>query len=50
LANQAYVLPMIQELETRVAEIRRVVQAGDGEALERILAAAQSCRKRLVKE
>jgi prephenate dehydrogenase len=50
LANQAYVLPMIEELETRVAEIRRAVEAGDGEALERILAAAQFCRKRLVKE
>jgi len=41
---------MIQELETRVAEIRCAVKAGDGEALERILATGQSCRKRLVKE
>jgi len=50
LANQAYVLPMIQELEACVAEIRSAVMKGDGEALERILAAAQGCRKRLVKE
>jgi prephenate dehydrogenase len=50
LANTAYVLPLIQELETRVDEIRAAVKAGDGEALERILAVGQSCRKRLVKE
>ena len=50
LANAAHVLPLIEELEMRVAEIRSAVAAGDGEALERILAAAQSCRKRLVKE
>jgi prephenate dehydrogenase len=50
LANAAHVLPLIQELETRVAEIKAAVVGGDGEALERILAAAQSCRKRLVKE
>jgi len=50
LANAAHVLPLIQELETRVAEIKAAVVGGDGEALERILTAAQSCRKRLVKE
>jgi prephenate dehydrogenase len=50
LANASYVLPLIQELETRVAEIKSAVAAGDGEALEQILAVAQSCRKRLVKE
>jgi len=50
IANAAYVLPLIQELEMRVAEIGSAVKAGDGEALERILAVAQSCRKRLVKE
>lgn len=50
LANATHVLPLIQELETRVAEIKSAVATGDGEALERILATAQSCRKRLVKE
>jgi prephenate dehydrogenase len=50
LANTTHVLPLIQELETRVAEIKAAVATGDGEALERILGAAQSCRKRLVKE
>jgi prephenate dehydrogenase len=50
LANATHVLPLIQELETYVAEIKTAVAAGDGDGLERILAAAQSCRKRLVKE
>jgi prephenate dehydrogenase len=50
LANATHVLPLIQELETRVGEIKSAVATGDGEALERILAAAQSCRKWLVKE
>ena len=50
LANASNVLPLIQELEMRVAEIKSAVAAGDGAALERILAEAQSCRKRLVKE
>lgn len=50
LANATHVLPLIQELEMRVSEIKSAVATGDGEALERILTAAQSCRKRLVKE
>ena len=50
LANATHVLPLIQELETRVVEIKLAVAAGDGESLERILADAQSCRRRLVKE
>jgi prephenate dehydrogenase len=50
LANAGHVLPLIQELEMRVAEIKSAVANGDGETLERILAAAQACRKRLVKE
>jgi prephenate dehydrogenase len=50
LANAAHVLPLIQELETRVAEIKSAVADGDGETLERVLSAAQACRKRLVKE
>jgi prephenate dehydrogenase len=50
LANAGHVLPLIQELEMRVSAIKSAVATGDGEALECILAAAQSCRKRLVKE
>jgi len=50
IANAVNILPLIQELETRVAEIKSAVKAGDGEALERVLAVGQSCRKRLVKE
>jgi prephenate dehydrogenase len=50
LANATHVLPLIQELEACVAGIKSAVAIGDGEALERILADAQSCRKRLVKE
>lgn len=50
LANATHVLPLIQELDARVSEIKSAVATGDGEALERVLAAAQSCRKRLVKE
>jgi len=50
LANATHVLPLIQELEARVAEIKAAVEAGDGEALERVLAEARACRRRLVKE
>ena len=50
LANATHVLPLIQELETYVAEIKSAVAAGDGEALERVLAVAQSCRRQLVRE
>jgi prephenate dehydrogenase len=50
LTNAAHVLPLIRELKTRVAEIESAVATGDGQALERILEAAQACRKRLVKE
>ncbi len=50
LANAAHVLPLIQELEQCVAGIKSAVATGDGETLERLLSAGQSCRKRLVKE
>ena len=50
LANASHVLPLIQELEAYVAEIKSAVAAGDGDALERALTAAQSCRRQLVKE
>jgi len=50
LANATHVLPLIQQLESRVAGIRRAVAAGDGTELERILASGQACRQWLVKE
>jgi prephenate dehydrogenase len=50
LANANHVLPLIERLENRVDGIRRAVTWGDGDALERILAAGQACRQRLVKE
>ena len=50
LANAVNVLPLIQDLEASVAAIKAAVATGDGDALEKILAAAQACRKRLVKE
>jgi hypothetical protein len=42
-------LPLIEHLGGRVQEIARALAAADGEALERILAAGQACRQRLVK-
>jgi prephenate dehydrogenase len=50
LANASHVLPLLEQLGGRVQEIARAVAAGDGEALERVLAAGQACRQRLVKE
>ena len=50
LANASHVLPLIEQLGGRVHEIARAVAAGDGAALERILATGQACRQRLVKE
>ena len=50
LANATHVLPLLDSLESRVAEIKSAVATDDGEALERILTAAQACRKQLVKE
>lgn len=49
-ANAKYVLPLIEELEKCTNQIKKAVAAGDGEALERVLALGRSCRKRLVKE
>jgi prephenate dehydrogenase len=49
LANAKHVLPLIEHLGGRVQEIARALAAADGEALERILAAGQACRQRLVK-
>ena len=50
LANAKHVLPLIEQLEGRVAELGRAVASGDGEGLERILSAGQGSRRRLVKE
>ena len=50
LANARHLLPLIERLGTNIDGIRRAVAAGDGVALERILAAGQDCRQRLVKQ
>lgn len=50
LANANHLLPLVERLQGRVDEFRRAVADGDGQALERILTAGQTCRKRLVKE
>ena len=50
LANAKHVAPLIEQMRSRVAEIARAVTAGDSAALERVLAAGQACRQRLVKE
>jgi prephenate dehydrogenase len=50
LANASHVLPLIEGLAGRVQAIARAVAGGDGDALARILADGQACRKRLVKE
>jgi prephenate dehydrogenase len=50
LANSKHVLPLIDDLQATVAEIRQAVASGDGKGLEEILARAQACRKRLVGE
>jgi prephenate dehydrogenase len=49
-ANACNILPLIEELERCVKEIKNAVVAADGEALERVLALGRSCRQRLVKE
>jgi prephenate dehydrogenase len=49
LANADHLLPLIDELETCVKGIRAAIASGDGQALERILAAGQATRRRLVK-
>lgn len=50
LANARHVLPLIAQLGSRVAELERVIASGDGQELERILAAGRACRQRLVKD
>jgi prephenate dehydrogenase len=50
IANARYLIPLIEELEKCVAEIKTAVVSGQGEALERILTNGQACRQRLVKE
>jgi prephenate dehydrogenase len=50
LGNAKHVLPLIDDLQAAVADIRRAVASGDGKALEELLARAQASRKRLVGE
>jgi prephenate dehydrogenase len=50
LANSKHVLPLIDDLQAAVADLRRALASGDGKGLEEVLARAQACRKRLVGE
>jgi len=50
LANAKHVLPLIDDLQAAVADLRQAVARGDGKALEEVLVRAQACRKRLVGE
>jgi prephenate dehydrogenase len=50
LANAKHVLPLIDDLQAAVADLRQAVASGDGKALEEVLVRAQACRKRLVGE
>jgi prephenate dehydrogenase len=49
LANRAQILPLVRALEGRVGELRAAIEAGDGEALEAILAAGRASRERFMK-
>jgi hypothetical protein len=44
------VLPLIDDLQAAVADLRQAVAGGDGKSLEEVLVRAQACRKRLVGE
>jgi prephenate dehydrogenase len=49
LANAGNLLPLIDELEANVRDIKAAVTKGDGAELERLLAKGQSARRQLVK-
>jgi prephenate dehydrogenase len=50
LANARHVAPLMEQMGETLGAMARAVSEGDGERLERILAAGQACRQRLVKE
>lgn len=50
LANRDHVLPLIEQLEANVGDIKAAVASADDAGLLRILTAAQACRRHLVKE
>lgn len=49
MANAQHLLPLVDELEIRVKNIRAAVASKDAQALERILSVGQAARKRLIK-
>jgi prephenate dehydrogenase len=49
LENRAHLLPLVRTLEGRVGELRAAIEAGDGAALEALLATGRAARQRLTK-
>lgn len=49
LANAEHLLPLIEELEIAVRDLKAAVAKGDAQGLETLLAKAQSARQRLVR-
>ncbi len=49
LANRGHLLPLIDRLEGRLADLRRALQTEDVAALEALLTAGRACRQRVVK-
>jgi prephenate dehydrogenase len=49
LSNCGSLVPLVRALESRVSALRAAIEAGDGAAIEAILAAGRACRERIVK-
>jgi prephenate dehydrogenase len=49
IANRAHLLPLVGQLEARLAELRGAIERGDEAALEAFLTRARACRRRVVK-
>jgi prephenate dehydrogenase len=48
LENRRHLLPLVQRLEERLAELRRALETEDAPELERLLALGSLCRRRLI--
>lgn len=49
LENRLHLLPLVRALEAQVGAVRAAVEAGDGRALEALLAIGQAARQRLTR-
>jgi prephenate dehydrogenase len=49
LENRAHLLPLARALETQVSALRAAIEAGDGAALEALLAAGRAARERITR-